>query len=137
MKTIGLIGGLSWESSAEYYRLLNQAVRNRRGGLHAANIVMHSLDFAPIAAFLLGVTNVTVPWETLLLSTVLYVVLPLLAGMTTRQLLVKRSPTALGQFVASLKPWKASPVRIRIPRSAASPAPRTIESGAEMPSAQG
>lgn len=50
MKTIGLIGGLSWESSAEYYRLLNQAVRNRRGGLHAANIVMHSLDFAPIAA---------------------------------------------------------------------------------------
>ncbi|MGB3133235.1 MAG: ACR3 family arsenite efflux transporter [Candidatus Macondimonas sp.] len=61
--------------------------------------------FAPIAAFLLGVTNVTVPWETLLISTVLYVVLPLLAGMATRQLLVKRSPTALDQFVASLKPW--------------------------------
>ncbi|MBL0915653.1 MAG: aspartate/glutamate racemase family protein [Sphingopyxis sp.] len=50
MKTIGLIGGLSWESSAEYYRLLNQAVRTRLGGLHAANIVMHSLDFAPVAA---------------------------------------------------------------------------------------
>lgn len=61
--------------------------------------------FAPIAAFLLGVTNVAVPWETLLLSTVLYVVLPLLAGMATRQLLVKRSPTALDQFAASLKPW--------------------------------
>ncbi|MGB7397066.1 MAG: ACR3 family arsenite efflux transporter [Candidatus Macondimonas sp.] len=61
--------------------------------------------FAPIAAFLLGVTNVAVPWETLLISTVLYVVLPLLAGMATRQLLVKRSPTALDQFVASLKPW--------------------------------
>jgi ACR3 family arsenite transporter len=61
--------------------------------------------FAPIAAFLLGVTNVTVPWETLLISTVLYVVLPLLAGMATRQLLVKRSPTALDQFAASLKPW--------------------------------
>jgi aspartate racemase len=50
MKTIGLIGGLSWESSAEYYRLINRAVRVRRGGLHAANIVMHSLDFAPVAA---------------------------------------------------------------------------------------
>ncbi|GAA0864750.1 aspartate/glutamate racemase family protein [Sphingopyxis soli] len=49
MKTIGLIGGLSWESSAEYYRLLNRAVRDRLGGLHAANIVLHSLDFAPIA----------------------------------------------------------------------------------------
>ena len=50
MKTIGLIGGLSWESSAEYYRLLNRAVRDRLGGLHAANIVLHSLDFATIAA---------------------------------------------------------------------------------------
>jgi len=51
------------------------------------------------------VTNVTVPWETLLLSTVLYVVLPLLAGMATRQVLIQRSSSALGQFVARLKPW--------------------------------
>jgi len=58
--------------------------------------------FAPIAAFLLGVTDVTVPWQTLLLSTVLYVVLPLLAGMTTRRLL---APQALRQWVARLKPW--------------------------------
>ena len=58
--------------------------------------------FAPIAAFLLGVTDVTVPWQTLLLSTVLYVVLPLLAGMTTRRLL---APEALRQWVARLKPW--------------------------------
>lgn len=71
----------------------------------SVNDLIMVVAFAPIAAFLLGVTNVTVPWETLLLSTVLYVVLPLLAGMTTRQLLVKRSPTALGQFVARLKPW--------------------------------
>lgn len=49
MKTIGLIGGLSWESSAEYYRLLNRQMRERLGGLHAANILMHSLDFAPVA----------------------------------------------------------------------------------------
>lgn len=61
--------------------------------------------FAPIAAFLLGVTNVTVPWKTLLLSTVLYVVLPLLAGMATRHVLQKRSAHALGDFVARLKPW--------------------------------
>ena len=61
--------------------------------------------FAPIAAFLLGVTDVTVPWQTLVLSTVLYVVLPLLAGMATRHGLEKRSPHALADFVARLKPW--------------------------------
>ncbi|UJW82496.1 ACR3 family arsenite efflux transporter [Hydrogenophaga sp. SL48] len=71
----------------------------------SVNDLIMVVAFAPIAAFLLGVTNVTVPWETLLLSTVLYVVLPLLAGMATRQVLVKQSPTALGQFVARLKPW--------------------------------
>jgi arsenite transporter len=71
----------------------------------SVNDLIMVVAFAPIAAFLLGVTNVTVPWETLLLSTVLYVVLPLLAGMFTRQLLVKQSPAALGQFVARLKPW--------------------------------
>ena len=71
----------------------------------SVNDLIMVVAFAPIAAFLLGVTNVTVPWETLLLSTMLYVVLPLLAGMVTRQLLVKQSTTALGQFVARLKPW--------------------------------
>lgn len=49
MKTIGLLGGMSWESSAEYYRLINQNIRNRMGGLHSAKIVMISLDFAEIA----------------------------------------------------------------------------------------
>src|SRR3989344_2889832 len=49
MKTIGLIGGLSWESSAHYYRLLNEGVRARLGGLHSARILLLSLDFAPIA----------------------------------------------------------------------------------------
>jgi ACR3 family arsenite transporter len=71
----------------------------------SVNDLIMIFAFAPIAAFLLGVTNVTVPWETLLLSTVLYVVLPLLAGMITRQILVKKSPTAVRQFVARLKPW--------------------------------
>jgi arsenite transporter len=71
----------------------------------SVNDLIMVVAFAPIAAFLLGVTDVTVPWETLLLSTVLYVVLPLLAGMATRHLLVKRSPRALNQFVARLKPW--------------------------------
>ena len=61
--------------------------------------------FAPIAAFLLGVTHVTVPWETLVLSTVLYVVLPLAAGMAKRHFLAKRSPLAVGALVARLKPW--------------------------------
>ena len=71
----------------------------------SVNDLVMVVAFAPIAAFLLGVTNVTVPWETLVLSTVLYVVLPLAAGMATRHFLAKRSPLAVGAFVARLKPW--------------------------------
>ncbi|WP_221584311.1 aspartate/glutamate racemase family protein [Microbacterium sp. G2-8] len=48
MKRIGLIGGMSWESSALYYRLINELVRERLGGLHSANCVMGSVDFADI-----------------------------------------------------------------------------------------
>lgn len=48
MKTIGLIGGMSWESSLEYYRLINQAVREQLGGYHSAECVLYSVDFAPI-----------------------------------------------------------------------------------------
>ncbi|MBV2153397.1 aspartate/glutamate racemase family protein [Kitasatospora sp. SUK 42] len=48
MKTLGLIGGMSWESTAEYYRLLNTLTRNRLGGLHSARLVLHSVDFAEI-----------------------------------------------------------------------------------------
>lgn len=69
------------------------------------NDLVMVVAFAPIAAFLLGVTDVTVPWETLVLSTVLYVVLPLAAGMATRHLLARRSAHAVGNFVAQLKPW--------------------------------
>ena len=71
----------------------------------SVNDLIMVVAFAPIAAFLLGVTNVTVPWETLLLSTVLYVVLPLLAGMATRKVLMGRSRHALADFVAAIKPW--------------------------------
>ena len=48
MKTIGLIGGMSWESSLHYYRLINEGVRARLGGLHSAQLLLHSVDFAPI-----------------------------------------------------------------------------------------
>jgi len=68
------------------------------------NDLIMVVAFAPIAAFLLGVTNVTVPWETLLLSTLLYVVLPLVAGVLTRSFLQKKSAGAVSQFVASVKP---------------------------------
>jgi aspartate racemase len=50
MHTIGLIGGMSWESSTQYYRLINQAVRSRLGGHHSARILMLSLDFGEIEA---------------------------------------------------------------------------------------
>lgn len=48
MKTIGLIGGMSWESTQTYYRLLNEQVRERLGGLHSAKIILNSVDFADI-----------------------------------------------------------------------------------------
>ena len=48
MKTIGLIGGMSWESSIEYYRIINEVTREKLGGLHSAKSVMVSVDFAPI-----------------------------------------------------------------------------------------
>jgi ACR3 family arsenite transporter len=69
------------------------------------NDLVMVVAFAPIAAFLLGVTDVTVPWETLVLSTVLYVVLPLAAGMATRHLLQQRSTHAVADFTTRLKPW--------------------------------
>ncbi len=48
MKTIGLIGGMSWESSAQYYTLINRAVRDRLGAPHSAQTIMHSLDFGEV-----------------------------------------------------------------------------------------
>jgi len=48
MKTIGMIGGMSWESSIEYYRIVNETVKKRLGGLHSAKSVMYSVDFAEI-----------------------------------------------------------------------------------------
>ncbi len=50
MKTIGLIGGMSWESTQFYYRQINQGIRERLGGLHSAKILLYSVDFAPIEA---------------------------------------------------------------------------------------
>ncbi len=51
MKTIGLIGGISWESTAEYYKLLNEEIKTRLGGRHSANILMYSFDFDEIYSF--------------------------------------------------------------------------------------
>lgn len=51
MKTIGLIGGMSWESSASYYRMLNEQVKQRLGGLHSAECLMYSVDFEEIERF--------------------------------------------------------------------------------------
>lgn len=50
MRTLGLIGGMSWESTAEYYRLINEETRRRLGGFHSAPILMHSFDFHEIEA---------------------------------------------------------------------------------------
>ena len=51
MKTIGLLGGMSWESTVLYYRLINQGVKSARGGLHSARIAMVSVDFQEIERY--------------------------------------------------------------------------------------
>jgi aspartate racemase len=50
MRLLGVLGGMSWTSTAEYYRLLNHGVASRLGGLHSARVLLHSVDFAPVAA---------------------------------------------------------------------------------------
>lgn len=49
MRLLGVLGGMSWTSTAEYYRLLNEGAAHRLGGLHSARLVLHSVDFAPVA----------------------------------------------------------------------------------------
>ena len=70
------------------------------------NDVIMIFAFAPIAGLLLGVTDITVPWDTLLLSVVLYVLIPLIVGALTRQKLDKANDhTRLNDFLATMKPW--------------------------------
>ncbi len=73
----------------------------------SVNDIIMVFAFAPIAAFLLGVSDIAVPWQTLLLSVVLYVVLPLVAGAITRHRLEKDSQDhhELASFLAAIKPW--------------------------------
>ncbi|MDO3380656.1 ACR3 family arsenite efflux transporter [Gilvimarinus algae] len=69
------------------------------------NDVIMIFAFAPIAGLLLGVTDIVVPWQTLLAATLLYVVLPLVAGVLTRYLVFHGNRTALGRFLAGCKPF--------------------------------
>lgn len=74
----------------------------------SVNDLVMIVAFAPIVALLLGVTDIQVPWETLLLSVLLYVVIPLVAGALTRQQVISRhngDPAAVDAFTARLKPW--------------------------------
>jgi len=72
----------------------------------SVNDIIMVFAFAPLAAFLLGVSNIQVPWETLLLSVMLYVVLPLVAGALTRHVLSDANkPQRIDNFVHQLKPW--------------------------------
>lgn len=72
----------------------------------SVNDVIMIFAFAPISALLLGVSDIQVPWQTLLISVVLYVLLPLTAGVITRKALNKgKDEQALNHFLAKLKPW--------------------------------
>ena len=71
----------------------------------SVNDVIMVFAFAPIAAFLLGVSDVVVPWQTLVLSVGLFVALPLVVGVLTRRRLARSGEAAVAGFVARLKPW--------------------------------
>jgi ACR3 family arsenite transporter len=73
----------------------------------SVNDLIMVFAFAPIAAFLLGITNIVVPWETLLLSVILYVVIPLLAGYITRRTLLKKGDDgkALQRYIKHFEPY--------------------------------
>lgn len=72
----------------------------------SVNDVIMIFAFAPITAFLLGVSDIQVPWETLIISVALYVLLPLIAGVLTRNMLNKRrDKDALNNLLSVLKPW--------------------------------
>jgi ACR3 family arsenite transporter len=71
----------------------------------SVNDLIMVVAFAPIVAFLLGVTDITVPWETLILSVVLYIVIPLIAGaLTRRALMARRGEAGVSDFTARIKP---------------------------------
>ncbi|MAD88240.1 MAG: arsenical-resistance protein [Pseudoalteromonas sp.] len=72
----------------------------------SVNDIIMAVAFAPITALLLGVSDITVPWETLIISVVLYVLIPLAAGFTFRRLLLKQQGEAqLNRFLAGIKPF--------------------------------
>ncbi|MDA7746920.1 ACR3 family arsenite efflux transporter [Psychromonas sp.] len=71
----------------------------------SVNDLIMIFAFAPISAFLLGVSDIQVPWETLLYSVLLYVLLPLMAGVLTRKVLNSKGNEALPTLLAKLKPW--------------------------------
>lgn len=75
----------------------------------SVNDIIMIFAFAPLAAFLLGVSDINVPWQTLLISVCLYVVLPLLAGVITRHFLDKQNDHArLDSFLTAIKPWSVA-----------------------------
>ena len=61
MKTVGLLGGMSWESTVTYYQIINETVKEKLGGLHSAKILMYSVDFAEIESFRQAVIGNKVP----------------------------------------------------------------------------
>ena len=80
MKTIGLIGGMSWESTQVYYQQLNQHINQQLGGLHSARMVLINVDFAPIEALMDGDLQEWqegAPATTLSGATALYLITPL------------------------------------------------------------
>ena len=95
----------------------------------SVNDLIMIFAFAPIAAFLLGVTDIQVPWETLLLSVVLYVVLPLLAGMITRKIL---GQDRVGQLVSRVKPWSITGLLLTVVILFALQAPQIVAQPLDM-----
>ena len=69
------------------------------------NDIIMVFAFAPLAALLLGITNIIVPWETLLLSVFLYVITPLIMGISTRKILMNKNHSSLKKFSTKIEPF--------------------------------
>ncbi|WP_119420990.1 ACR3 family arsenite efflux transporter [Desertibaculum subflavum] len=101
-----LLGAAPCTAMVFVWSQLTQGDANYTLAQVSVNDAVMVFAYAPIVALLLGVTDIAVPWQTLVLSVVLYVVIPLLAGIATRSALARRDgDAAVARFTAALKPW--------------------------------
>ena len=103
MRTIGLLGGMSWESTAVYYRRLNENVRDRLGGLRSAKVIMHSVDFESIVELQKADAWDQAGAELATLALFVFSCVVFAAGVVVAQLLISKDPRVTTEEVDGVK----------------------------------